>query len=334
MEQLMKAVVFTKYGSPDFLEYKEVEKPTPEQNEVLVKIKAASINSWDWELLKGTPFVNRLMFGLLKPKKINILGCDIAGRVEAVGSQVKQFQPGDEVFGDLSSGGWGGFAEYACADEHELTPKPANLTFEQAAAVPQAGLLALQGLLKGKIQQTQNIQNRPRQRVLINGASGGSGTFAVQIAKLFGAEVTGVCSTSKMDLVRSLGADYVIDYSQEDFTKNGQRYDLIIDAQAYHSIFDYRRALSPTGIYVMHGGSSATVNQVMFLGPLISLMGRKKMGLLLHKANKEMAFMKQMLEGGKVVPVIDRCYPLSETAEALRYFGERRTRGKLVITAA
>lgn len=334
MEQLMKAVVFTKYGSPDFLEYKEVEKPTPEQNEVLVQIKAASINSWDWELLKGTPFVNRLMFGLLKPKKINILGCDIAGRVEAVGSQVKQFQPGDEVFGDLSSGGWGGFAEYACADEHELTPKPANLTFEQAAAVPQAGLLALQGLLKGKIQQTQNIQNRPRQRVLINGASGGSGTFAVQIAKLFGAEVTGVCSASKMDLVRSLGADHVIDYSQEDFTKNGQRYDLIIDAQAYHSIFDYRRALSPTGIYVMHGGSSATVNQVMFLGPLISLMGRKKMGLLLHKANKEMAFMKQMLEGGKVVPVIDRCYPLSETAEALRYFGERRTRGKLVITAA
>lgn len=330
----MKAVVFTKYGSPDFLEFKEVEIPTPKQNEVLVKVKAASINSWDWELLKGTPFINRLVFGLFKPKKINILGFDIAGRVEAVGSKVTQFQAGDEVFGDLSHGGWGGFAEYTCAGEHELTLKPAKLTFEQAAAVPQAGLLALQGLLKGKIQQTLNIQNRPRQRVLINGASGGSGTFAVQIAKSFGAEVTGVCSTSKMDLVRSLGADHVIDYSQEDFTKNGQHYDLIIDAQGYHSIFDYRRALSPKGIYVMHGGCNASVNQVILLGPLISMLGTKKMRLLMHKANKDMALMMELLDGGMVAPVIDRCYPLSETVEALRYFGERRTRGKLVITVA
>ncbi len=320
----MKAIVFSQYGQADVLHLEEVEKPTPKENEVLVKVHAASINSWDWELLRGVPFVNRLMFGILKPKKINILGCDIAGRVEAVGSNVKQFQVGDEVFGDLSSGSWGGFAEYTCTSENELTLKPACLTFKAAAAVPQAGLLALQGLLKGHIQ--------PGQKVLINGASGGSGTFAVQIAKSFRAEVTGVCSTRKMDLVRSLGADHIIDYTQEDFTKNGQHYDLIIDAQAHHSIFDYKRALSPKGVYVMHGGSNATINQVMFLGPLISMAGSQKMSLLLHKSNKDMNLMKELLESGKVVPVIDRCYPLSEAAEAMRYYGERHAKGKVVIT--
>jgi len=324
----MKASVFTKYGSPDFFELKEVQKPTPRDNEVLVNVFAASINSWDWEILMGTPFVNRLMAGLLKPTKIKILGCDIAGRVVAVGKNVKRLQPGDEVFGDLSRCGWGGFAEYVCAPENALALKPASMTFEQAAAVPQAGLLALQGLRKGQIQQGQ-IQ--AGQKVLINGASGGVGSFSVQMVKSFGAEVTGVCSTKKMEFVRSMGADHVIDYTQEDFTKNGQRYDLILDIKGSHSIFDYKRALSPKGIYVMVGGSSALVNQVLFLGSWISMFSRKKMGLLLHKANKGLAFMNELFEAGKVVPVIDRRFPLSKVSDALRYFGEGHARGKVVI---
>ncbi|MFC1970104.1 NAD(P)-dependent alcohol dehydrogenase [Chloroflexota bacterium] len=320
----MKAIVCTKYGPPDVLQLIEVAKPVPKDNEVLVKVHAASINSWDWELLRGKPFMNRLIFGLPKPK-IKILGADMAGRVEAVGKNVKQFQPDDEVFGDISGCGWGGFAEYVCARENAVALKPASVTFEEAAAVPQAALLALQGLRdKGQIQ--------PGQKVLINGAGGGAGTFAVQIAKSFGAEVTGVDSTRKLDMVRSIGADRAIDYTQEDFTKNEQRYDLILDVAAHHSIFDYRRALSPKGIYVMVGGSSARIFQVMFLGPWISMTGSKKMGLLMHKPNKGLAFMKELLEAGKVLPVIDRRYPLSEVAEALRYFGEGHARGKVVIT--
>ena len=320
----MKAVVFTKYGSPDFFELKEVEKPTLKGNEVLVKVHAASVNSWDWEILMGKPFVNRLMAGLLKPTRIKILGCDIAGRVEVVGRNVKRFQPGDEVFGDLSRSGWGGFAEYVCARENALQLKPVSMTFEQAAAVPQAGLLALQGLYKGQIKSAQ--------KVLINGAGGGAGSFAVQIAKSYGAEVTGVDSTIKLDMMRSIGADHVIDYSQEDFTRNGQRYDLIVDMQAYHSISDYKRALNPKGIFVMVGGAASLVNKLLFLGPWISITEGKKMGLLLHKANKNMGSMKELLEAGKVVPVIDRRYPLSEVAEALRYFGEGCAKGKVVIT--
>ena len=321
----MKAIVYTKYGSPNVLHLEEVEKPTPKANEVLIKVHAASINSWDWELMTGTPFVNRLMAGIIKPKRIKILGCDISGRVEEVGKNVKLFQPGDEVFGDLSRCGWGGFAEYVCARDNAVVLKPANITFEQAAAIPQAGLLALQGLHdKGKIQ--------PGQKVLINGASGGVGTFAIQIAKSSGAEVTAVCSTKKLDMVRSMGADHVIDYMQKDFTQNGHYYDLILDVQGYHSIFDYKRALSPKGIYVMVGGSSTLANQLLFIGPWITMTGNKKMGLLLHKANKGMTFMKELLKAGKVVPVIDRCYPLSEVPEALRYFGAGHARGKIVIT--
>jgi NADPH:quinone reductase-like Zn-dependent oxidoreductase len=290
----------------------------------LIKVHAASVNSWDWELLRGTPFVNRLVFGLLKPK-IKILGADMAGRVEAVGKNVTQFQPGDEVFGDISGCGWGGFAEYVCARENALALKSASMTFEEAAAVPQAAVLALQGLRdKGHIQ--------PGQNVLINGAGGGAGTFAVQIAKSFGAEVTGVDSRRKLDMVRSIGADQVIDYTQEDFTKNGQCYDLILDVMGYHSIFDYKRTLSPRGIYVMVGGSMALMFQVLFLGPWISLTGSKKMGILMHKPNKDLAFLKELFEAGKVVPVIDRRYPLSEVAEALRYFGEGHAKGKVVIT--
>ncbi len=320
----MKAIVYTKYGSPDVLKLKEVEKPTPKDNEVLVKVHAASINDWDWGLLRGKPFMNRLFFGLLKPKN-KILGGDIAGQVEAVGRNVKQFQPGDEVFGDLCGCGFGAFAEYVCARENALALKLASMTFEEAAAVPQAAALALQGLRDKR-------QIQPGQKVLINGAGGGAGTFAVQMAKSFGAEVTGVDSTRKLDMMRSIGADRVIDYTQEDFTKNGQRYDFILDFAAHHSIFDYKRALNPKGIYVLVGGSVTQMFQVAFLGPLISMIGSKKMGILMHKPNKDLAFMKELFEAGKVVPVIDRCYPLNEVAEALRYFGEGHARGKVVIT--
>ncbi len=321
----MKAIVYTQYGPPDVLQFKEVEKPTPKDDEVLIAVQAASANAADWHLLRGDPFLVRLMAGPLKPKN-TILGADIAGRVEAVGKNVKQFQPGDEVFGDISECGWGGFAEYVCASENALVLKPASMTFEEAAAVPLAALTALQGLRdKGQIQ--------PGQKVLINGASGGVGTFAVQIAKSFGAEVTGVCSTRNLDMVRSIGADHVIDYTQEDFTQNGQRYDLIMATNGYHSISDYARALSPKGIYVMTGGSGAQMFQAMLLGPWISMTGNKKMGNLLMKPNnKDLVFLKELLEAGKVVPVIDRRYPLSEVAEAIRYLEEGHARGKVVIT--
>jgi len=322
----MKAVVFEIYGSPDVLELKEVEKPIPGDDEVLIKVHAASINSWDWELLRGKPFVNRLLFGLLKPKKINILGCDIAGQVESVGKNVKQFQPGDEVFGDLSGGDWGGFAEYLCARENALALKPESMSFEEASALPQAGLLALQGLRdQGQIQ--------PGQKILINGAGGGSGTFAVQLAKYYGAEVTGVDSTEKLDMLRSIGADHIIDYTKEDFFENGLLYDLILDVVTFRSIFDYKRSLSPEGIYVMLGGGSwARVIQTIFLGLLISMTGSKKMGILMHKTDiEDLNFIIELFEAGKVVPVIDRSFPLSDTAEALRYFGEGHVKGKVVI---
>ncbi len=319
----MKAIVYTKYGTPDVLELKEVKKPTPENNEVLVKVYAASVNSWDWDLLRGSPFLIRL-WGLFKPK-YQILGSDISGRVEAVGKNVKQFQPGDEVFGDLCECGWGGFAEFVCADENALVLKPTSMTFEELAALPQAAAMALQGLRdKGQIQSGQ--------KVLINGAGGGVGSFAVQIAKSFGAEVTGVDSTEKLEMMRSIGADYVIDYTQEDFTKNGQAYDLILDVMAYHSVFDYKRVLSPRGIYVMVGGSMARIFQIMLLGPLISKIGSKKITILALKPNKDLDFMIELIESGKVVPVIDRRYPLNEVPQALRYIGEGHAQGKLVIT--
>jgi len=322
----MEAIVYAKYGPPDVLQLKEVEKPTPKGDEVLIKVYAASVNAADWHLLRGKPFLVRLMgFGLLRPKN-KILGADIAGRVEEVGGNVRQFKPGDEVFGDLSGCGWGGFSEYVCARENALALKPANISFEEAAAVPMAAVTALKGLRdKGKIQ--------PGQKVLINGASGGVGTFALQIAKSFGAEVTGVCSPKKMDMARSMGADHVIDYTQEDFTQNGQRYDLILAANGYHPISDYKRALSPKGIYVMTGGSGAQMFQAMLLGPWISMTGSKKMCALMAKANpKDLVFMKELLEAGKVKPVIDRRYPLSEAADALRYLEEGHARGKVIIT--
>jgi NADPH:quinone reductase-like Zn-dependent oxidoreductase len=320
----MKAIVYTKYGPPDVLKLEEVEKPTPKDDEVLIKVHASSVNDWDWGLLRGTPFLARLPLAFLKPE-YEILGADVAGRVDTVGRNAKQFQPGDEVFGDLCACGWGGFAEYVCARENALVLKPAGMTFEEAAAVPQAGVLALQGLRYKR-------QIQPGQKVLINGAGGGAGTFSVQIAKSLGAEVTGVDRTSKLDTMRSIGADHVIDYTQEDFTQNGQQYDFILDHAAYHSISDYMRALSPKGIHVMVGGSMARLFQTMLLGPWISMTGSKRMGILVHKPNKDLAFIKELFEAGKVVPVIDRRYPLSEVAEAFRYFGEGHAKGKVVIT--
>jgi NADPH:quinone reductase-like Zn-dependent oxidoreductase len=316
----MKAIVCTRYGPPDVLQLKEVAKPTPTDNEVLVKLCAASVNPLDSGVMRGA---GRLMGrGLLKPKQ-KALGSDIAGRVETIGRLVKQYQAGDEVFGGNIWGG-GGFAECVCAIEDRLALKPANISFEQAAAVPVAAITALQGLRdKGRI--------RAGQKVLVDGASGGVGTFAVQIAKSFGTEVTAVCSTRNVDLARSIGADHIIDYTQEDFTKSGQRYDLILAANAYHSIFDYRRALSRNGIYVWSGGRVSL--QVMLVGPLLSLVGRKKIRFFLAKLNShDLALLADLLEARKVVPVIDRRYPLSEVAEALRYLEEGHARGKVIIT--
>ena len=319
----MKAIVYTKYGSPDVLELEEVDKPIPTDNEVLVKVHAVSINDWDWGLLQGIPFVNRLENGLLKPKK-KILGSDIAGRIEAVGKNVEQFQPGDEVFGDLT-GNWGGFAEYVCARENALALKPASMTFEEAAAIPQAGMLAVQGLRdKGQIQSEQKL--------LINGAGGGVGTFGVQIAKLYGVEVTGVDSSGKLDMMRSMGFDHVIDYTKEDFTKSGQCYDLILDNKMNRSIFDYMRALSPNGIYVTAGGSVARLLQAFLLGPLISMFSKKSIRIVALKPNKDLAYMNELFEAGKITSVIDGPYKLSEVPEALRYFGEGNHKGKVVIT--
>lgn len=324
----MKGIVYTKYGMPDVLQFKDVEKPTPLDDEVLVEIHAASVNAYDWHFLTADVFLIRLMGGgLLKPKNTT-LGADIAGRVEAVGSQVKQFKPGDEVFG-AARRGRGGFAEYVCALEKSLVLKPANVSFEEAAAVTMAALTALQGLRdEGRI--------RSGQKVLIDGASGGVGTFAIQIAKSFGAEVTAVCSTTKLDIARSIGADHVIDYTKEDFTKNGKRYDLILAANGFHSVFEYKRALNPNGICVISGGGEVSIVALIrdtLLSMWISKTENKKIGSFMANINqKDLAFMKELLETGKVKPVIDRRYMLSETAEALRYIGEGHAKGKVVIT--
>jgi len=319
----MKAIVREKYGSPDVLRLEEVAMPTPQDNEVLVKVHAVSMNLSDWEGLTGKPLYARIG-GLLKPGR-KILGSDIAGRVEGVGRNVTQFQPGDEVFGLLLSYA-GGFAEYACAPEKALALKPAGLTFEQAATIPQAAVIALQGIRdQGQVQ--------PGQKVLINGAGGGAGSFAVQLAKLYGAEVTGVDNTGKLDFMRSLGADHVIDYTREDFTKNGKQYDLILDIIAHRSVFAYKRALRPDGSYFMVGGSVATMFQMLLLGPWIRKTTGRKIGLLMVQPNAEdMLHMTGLCEAGKVVPVIDRRYPLSEVPEALRYLGEGHAKGKIVIT--
>jgi NADPH:quinone reductase-like Zn-dependent oxidoreductase len=320
----MKAIVYTQYGSPDVLQLTEVEKPTPADEEVLIKIHAASVNPLDWHFMRGTPYLVRIIAGLRKPK-VTRLGVDVAGRVEAVGRKVTQFKPGDEVFGTCR----GAFAEHVCASENKLALKPENSSFEDAAAVPVAAITALLGLRdKGRIQ--------PGHKVLVDGASGGVGTFAVQIAKSFGAEVTAVCSTRNMDTARSIGADHVIDYTQEDFTQSGLRYDLILGANAYHSIFDYRRALSGNGIFVGAGGRVQSLPGMllsMLLISFLSLIGSKKLCFFLAKGNKkDLVSLKDLLEAGKVVPVIDRRYPLSDVAEAVRYLEAGHAQGKVVIT--
>jgi NADPH:quinone reductase-like Zn-dependent oxidoreductase len=322
----MKAIVCTKYGSPDVLQLNEVEKPTPKDDEVLVKVHAASVNAYDWHLLTADIFLVRLMGGgLMRPKKA-IPGVDIAGRIEAAGSNVKQLRPGDDVFGDISACGHGGFAEYVSVPENALALKPATLSFEEAAAVPMAAVTALQGLRdQGKIQAGQ--------KVLINGASGGVGTFAVQIAKSFGAEVTAVCSTRNLDMARTLGADRVVDYTTEDFTRNGRTYDLILAANGYQSLSAYKRALTPQGIYVMAGGKPGQMFQAMLLGSWMSEKGGKTLGGFTARANqKDLVVLKELVEAGKVVPVIDKRYSLNEAPEALRYLGAGHARGKVVIT--
>ena len=310
----MKAIVRYEYGLPDVLKLEEVEKQKPADNELLIKVHAVSINRADSEGVVGKPLYVRIG-GLFKPKD-GILGSDIAGIVEAVSKDVKHFKPGDEVFGLILNYG-GGFAEYACKSERALVLKPANLSFEEAAAIPQAAFIALQGIHdKGKVQ--------PGQKVLINGAGGGTGMFAIQLAKLAGAEVTGVDNTEKLDFMRSLGADHVIDYTKEDFTKSGKQYDLILDVIAYHrSIFAYKRALRPNGSYFMAGGSVATIFQMLLLGPWIRRTTGKKIRLLVVQTeSKDLVYITELIESGKVELVIDKRYTLNETAEALRYLGE------------
>lgn len=321
----MKAIIYIKYGPPEVLQLNEVEKPTPKDNEVLIKVFAASANPADWHMIRGEPKFARLAFGLTKPKNV-IPGIDIAGKIESAGKNVKEFRPGDEVFGDC---GWGGaFAEYVCVTEKRLVLKPANISFEEASTVFVAGITALQALRDKR-------QIKSGQKVLIVGASGGVGTFTVQLAKYFGAEVTGVCSTRNLELVRSIGADKVIDYIKEDFTNASQKYDLIIDNIANRSAVNLKRALSPNGICVIVGFSSLSrMFQQMFLGPLISMAGNKKIvGLGTAKPNKkDLLFLKELLEAGKIKPVIDRRYSLSEVPEAIRYLEKGHARGKVVIT--
>lgn len=324
----MKAVVNTEYGSPDVLHLKEIEKPTPKENEVLVKIHAASANPLDWHLMRGAPFIARLDNGLFKPKN-TILGADIAGVVEAVGQNVTEFVPGDEVFGDVSGSGLGGFAEYACAREDLLAHKPSNISFEEAAAVGVVGFTAIQGL-----RDTGHIQSG--EKVLVNGASGGVGMFAVQLAKYYGAEVTGVCSTRNLELVRSIGADHVIDYTREDFTQTGQQYDLIYCAVGNRSVADYKRALKPQGRCVIAGFTTLPrLFSHIIIGAWASRSG-KKIGLMgtAQPNKKDLLFIKELLESGSVKPVIDKRYPLSETADAIRYLETGRARGKVIIAVA
>jgi NADPH:quinone reductase-like Zn-dependent oxidoreductase len=314
----MQAVVYAEYGTPDVLELQEIDTPTIKDDELLVRVHASSINSWDWDLLRGKPWITRI--GGLRTPQHPVLGADIAGVVEVVGSDVTRFQPGDEVFGDLSASGWGGLAEYTAAKEKAVAHKPPSMTFEQAAAIPQAAILALQGLRDKK-------QIQPGQKVLINGAGGGTGTFGIQIAKSYGAEVTGVDSAAKLDMMRSVGADHVIDYATEDFTKNGERYDLILDVVANRSTSTYKRSLAPDGVCVVVGGTTATLLSTLILG-------RRTVTILVHKPNAtDLDLLADMFEAGTIVPVIDRRYALKDTAEALRYFGEGGVQGKILIAS-
>ena len=315
-----------RYGTPDVLELRDVATPTPNADDVLVRVHAASVNDWDLAMLQGKPFVARLLNGLFKPK-VPIIGCDIAGRVEAVGSDVKTFHPGDEVYGDLCMSGFGAFAQFACAPAALFARKPARMTFEQAAAIPQAGMLAVQGLIDvGRIQSGQEV--------LLNGAGGGVGTFALQIAKLHDVAVTVVDSAGKLQMLRALGADHVIDYVKEDFTTTGKCFDLILDVKTNRSPFAYARALRPNGTYATVGGDMTRLLQVAALGPLISRLSNKRVCVVGLKPNKDLAYMNDLFEAGKLVPVIDRSYDLADVPEALRVFSRSEHRGKIVVTMA
>lgn len=320
----MKAIIVERYGMPDVLEIKDVEKPAPKDNEVLVKVHAASLNMFDWHLLTADIFLVRLNAGLFKPKN-RIPGADVAGRVEAVGKNVTQFKAGDEVYGDLAASGCGSFAEYVAVPEKALALKPVNLTFEEAAAFPMAAVTALQGLRDaGKIQAGH--------KVLIQGASGGVGSFAVQIAKSFGAEVTAVCSTRNVEQVRALGADYVIDYTKEDFTKNGKQYDVILAVNGYRKLEEYKGSLTPKGIYVMAGGATKQIFEALLRGSFLSEKNGKKLGAFTAEPKQaDLIYLKGLAEAGKIKPIIDKRYPLNETAQALRYLGEGHARGKVVL---
>jgi NADPH:quinone reductase-like Zn-dependent oxidoreductase len=321
----MKAIVYTRYGPPDVLQLREVERPEPGEDQVLVKVYAASANALDYRRFVKLSTMGRLMEEQFIKSVGKPLGADISGVVEAVGASVKQFQPGEEVFG-LSAGSVGGFAEYACAPENNLALKPVNISFEAAAAVPVAALTALQGLRdKGRIQSSQ--------KVLIYGASGGVGTFAVQIAKSFGAEVTAVCSKRNLNTALSIGPDHVIDYTKGDFTKSGERYDLIFAVNGNHQLSVYQRALNPQGVYVCAGGALPQIMQAMLLGPLVSIIARKKMGFMgiSHINQNDLVYLGELLEDGKIVPVIDKFYSLDDVPAAIRYVAEVHARGKVVI---
>ncbi len=324
----MKAIRRSGYGSPDVLEFTDVDTPVAGGDGVLVRIRAASLNQGDLDYLYGRPFLTRMGTGLRTPRHRG-LGFDVAGQVEAVGAKASRFKPGDEVFGDLTQFGWGAFAEFACPPERAWALKPANLTFEEAATLPQAAIMALQSLRGGG-------RIRPGHRVLVNGASGSMGPFTVQIAKSFGAEVTAVDSREKLDMARSLGADHVIDYAQEDYTRSGQQYDWIVDVVGNRSILECRRALKPGGVYVMVGGSTRRIVGCLLLGPLLSLTGSRKMGFLWWKPfrKKDIVVLTELIEAGKVRPVIDRRYPLREVPAALRYLEAGHAKGKVVITVA
>ncbi len=317
----MKAILYTSYGSPDVLQLREIDKPSPGENEVLVKVFASSINAIEWRRFTMPRALVRIFGGGIREPRDMSIGGDLAGQVEAVGANVKRFRPGDEVFGVRR----GAFAEYVCATEDKLVPKPANVSFEAAATVPIAGLTALQALRdKGNIQ--------PGQHVLIYGAGGGVGTFAVQIAKSFGTEVTAVCGTRNVEIMRSIGADHVIDYTRAQFPENGNQFDLIVGVNGYRSIFDYRRALKPNGKYVMVGGTVKQLLQAMFVAPFLSMTGSKKMlGMMTRPNLQDLAVLKELLETGKLVPAIDRCFPLAETVDAMYYVLDGHPRGKVVI---
>jgi NADPH:quinone reductase-like Zn-dependent oxidoreductase len=318
----LKALVYTKYGGPEVLQVREIEKPFPKDHEVLIKVQAVSINDWDWGLIQGD-FVNRMLNGFFKPKK-KIPGSDIAGVIESVGKEVKLFQAGDEVYGDLS-GQWGGMAEYVCAQENAIALKPRGMSFMEAAAIPQAAMLAVQGLL-------DEGQMQPGQKILINGAGGGVGTFGIQIAKQLGVEVTGVDRAEKLDMMRSLGFDHVIDYTREDFTRNGQCYDLILDVKTNRSVFDYSRALRPHGKYVTVGGSMFRLLHAFILKPWISMVSKKQIRIVVLKPNKDLGYINGLYEAGKIKPVIEGPYQLDESAKAFTMFSKGVHKGKIVIT--